>query len=65
MRTTAPYGFEARGGVHMFTTLRASVHGRALQTFRATRSMFTTLFTKTRVKVTHTYARSLKNLLFL
>ena len=44
----------------LFTTLRASVLHRALQTFRATRSMFTTLYAGLRrPEVTHTYARSL------
>ena len=43
----------------LFTTLRASVLHRALQTFRATRSMFTTLYAGIRRSQTHTYARSL------
>lgn len=46
----------------LFTTLRASVLHRALQTFRATRSMFTTLYAGIRRSQTHTYARSLKKL---
>ena len=49
----------ARGGVHIFTTLNALVLCRALQTFRATRSTFTTLLAELRVEVTHGYARSL------
>lgn len=49
-----------RGGVHMFTTLSALVLCRALQTFRATRSMFTTLLAASRAEVTHGYARSLR-----
>ena len=50
----------ARGGVHIFTTLNALVLCRALQTFRATRSTFTTLLAELRVEVTHGYARSLR-----
>ena len=48
----------------LFTTLRASVLCRALQTFRATRSMFTTLLAGIRHSLTHTYARSLVKMCF-